>query len=278
MRKIKMSMLKSGDIDGEIITPESLIDSVSQFDEGCIPLTLEHDIRNPPMGRVVSAEIVVLDDGTHLLQGEAEIFEETDDLNSLGNDGKAVKIYDKEIDKFLVSYDQTFKGEDAEELSRELQGLGGEHGDFRQYSVDPVSVLIIAAGIFAIQGIANGFFSKLGEDIYEQFKSILQRYFAKISARKKENLLQFQFFVRTSSNRVVEVNVVMTNPSQQDLNGFFAYVPHQLDELLSNLRIDELDICQLIFSYEFTKLQLLYVLRSDGVPFNLYQIDEAENF
>jgi hypothetical protein len=48
-------------------------------------------------------------------------------------------------------------------------------------------------------------------------------------------------------------------------------------ELLSNLQIDELDICQLIFSYEFTKLQLLYVLRSDGVPFNLYQIDEAEN-
>ena len=53
----------------------------------------EHDIRRPPIGRVVSAEVVVLNDGTHLLQGEAEIFEENDHLDSLPQNGKSVSIH-----------------------------------------------------------------------------------------------------------------------------------------------------------------------------------------
>jgi hypothetical protein len=90
MRKAKMVIMRSGVVDRVLIPPEAIVDLAKQYSQEYIPLTIEHDIRNPPVGRVVSAEVVVLDDGTHLLQGEAEIFEESDHLDSLSQNGKSI--------------------------------------------------------------------------------------------------------------------------------------------------------------------------------------------
>lgn len=279
MRKVKMVMARSGVIDRVLTPPEVIIESAKQYNEEYIPLTIEHDIRNPPVGRVVSAEVAVLDDGTHLLQGEAEIFEESDHLDSLPQNGKSVNIRAEEVDNFLVFGNQTFEeDEDVADLYRELRELGG--GDrnraYREDSIEPISLLIIGCGIFVLQGISNGFFSKLGEDLYENLKMKLKKIFEKKSLKKTENLLQFQFFVNSHSGRTIEVNVVITNPSQNDIDGFFDFAPAMLDTMLSSLPIDNLDVCRVVLSYEFTQLKLLYVLRSDGVPITLYRKESED--
>jgi hypothetical protein len=280
MRKVKMVMAQSGAVDRVLVPPKVIIESAKQYNQEYIPLTIEHDIRNPPVGRVVSAEVVVLDDGTHSLQGEVEIFEESDHLDSLPQNGKFIKIHAEEVDKFLAFGNQSFeKDEDIADLYRELRELGG--GDrnraYREDSIEPISLLIIGFGIFALQGISNGFFSKLGEDLYENLKLKLKKIFEKKSLKTTENLLQFIFFVNSHAGRTIEVNVVITNPTQNDIDGFFSFVPEMLDTMLSGLPIDDLDVCRVVLSYEFTQLKLLYVLRSDGMPFTLYYQEREDS-
>ncbi|MBD1926327.1 hypothetical protein H6F74_08710 [Trichocoleus sp. FACHB-90] len=269
MRKVKIVMAQSGVIDQVLTPPEVIVESAKQRNQEYIPLTIGHDIRKPPIGRVISAEVVVLDDGTHLLEGEAEIFDGSANFDLPSENGKCVKIRVQEVDKFQVLGNQTFEeDEDVADLYQELRALGGGDPDqvYREDSVDPISLLIIGFGVFTLQGIANGFFSKLGEDLYEKLKLKLKKIFEKKSLKQKENLLQFQIFVKSHTGRTIEVNVVITNPSQNDLSGFFDFVPSMLDTMLSSLPIDDLDVCRVVFSYEFTQLKLLYILRSDGVP------------
>lgn len=270
-------MARSGVIDQVLTPPEVIVESAKQYNQEYIPLTIGHDIRKPPIGRVVSAEVVVLDDGTHLLQGEAEIFEASDNFNLLAKNGKSVKIHAEEVDNFQAFGNQAFEeDEDVAPLYQELRKLGSGDIDreYREDSVDPISLLIIGLGVFTLQGIANGFFSKLGEDLYEKLKLKLKKIFEKKSFKQKENLLQFQLFINSNTGRTIEVNVVTTNPSQNDLDGFFDFVPNMLDTTLSSLPIDNLDVCRVVFSYEFTQLKLLYALRSDGVPITLDRIEK----
>lgn len=272
-------MARSGVIDQVLVPPEVIVESAKQHNEEYIPVTMGHDIRKPPIGRVCSAEVVVLDDGTHLLQGEAEIFEESDNFESIPKSEKVIKIRTKEVDTFQAFGNQTFEeDEDVAELYKQLRELGDGDPDqvYREDSIEPLSLLIIGFGIFAIQGISNGFFSKLGEDLYEVLKLKLKKIFEKKSLKQKENLLQFQLFVNSNAGRTIEVNVVITNPSQEDVDGFFHYVPAMLDAMLLELPLDDLDLCRVVFSYKFTQLELLYVLRSDGLPIKLYRVERDD--
>lgn len=277
MRKVKVVMAKSGIINQTIVPPEEIIESAKQFTEKYIPLTIEHDIRSPPFGRVISAEVEVLEDGTHLLQGEAEIFEESDNFDLLPPSTKVVEISAEEVDNFSVFGNQTFEeNQDVADLYQNLRELGG--GDvrrvYREDSVEPISLLIIGFGIFTLQGISNGFFSKMGEDLYENLKSKLKKIFEKKSLKQSERLLQFKLFVNTPNNRVVEINVVIKNPSKKDLDGFFIFIPTMLETMLLDLQLDELDICRVVLSYEFTQLKLLYMLRTDSVPITIYRVEK----
>jgi hypothetical protein len=271
-----MVMARSGVIDQVITPPEVIVESAKQHNEEYIPVTIGHDIRKPPIGRICSAEVVVLDDGTHLLQGEAEIFEESDDFNSISRSEKVVKIRAEEVDTFQALGNQTFEeDEDVVDLYEELRELSrGEHDQaYREDSIEIISLLIIGFGVFALQGISNGFFSKLGEDLYETLKLKLKKIFEKKSLKQSESVLQFQFFIYNYGGRAIEVNVVITTPSQQDLDGFFTFVPTMLESVLSSLPLDDLDVCRIVFSYEFTQLKILYALRSDGVPISLDRIE-----
>ena len=132
-------------------------------------------------------------------------------------------------------------------------------------------------GAFAIQGIAKGFFSKLGGDIYEVLKSKLKKVSEKKTLKNSEYLLQFQLFIKSYQGRTVEVNLVITNPSLKDIDGFFEYSPKILNTTLKSLPIDQSDLCKLVFEYKFTQLKLLYALRSDGVPLTLTYSDKSED-
>lgn len=120
MRKVTMVIARSGVIDRVLTPPEEIVEWAKQYNDEYIPLTIEHDIRKPPIGRVVSAEVVVLEDGTHLLQAEAEIFEASDDFDSLPKNHKYVKIQAEEVDKFQVFGNQTFEEDEIVILVKKL--------------------------------------------------------------------------------------------------------------------------------------------------------------
>lgn len=277
MKKIQMIMATSHvDLHGDKILPEALEDAVRQIKQRYLPLNIEHDIRYPPIGRIISAEVIKLQDGEYALQGTAELFEESDSLESLTGDGRKIRIRDQDIQTIAVEYDRAFQDRKGQELLRELSQISGEKEKPREFvkkALEPVSMLLIAAGAYVVGSIAKGFFSKLGSDAYEKLRDSLIKYFRKKTS--PEQILDFCFLAK-QHNTTFEVHVLVVNPSEQKLNELFAFRFNGLDALLVSLPLSESDVAKVVFEYENQRLLVRYTVRSDSVPLMFVRPQEKE--
>ena len=269
------------DAHGDKMSLEALQSMARQVKERYIPININHDIRYPPVGRIVSAEIIKLSDGEYALLGTAEVFDESDTLESLVGDGRRIKVIDEDIETISVFYDRTFLHErEGEELIRELTKISSEKPvvTFKK-ALEPISVLVIAAGVFILGSIAEGFFKKLGSDLYDKLRDTLTKYFKKKLPR--EQIIDFCFSVKYNE-RIFEVHILVDNPSEKELNELFTFQFCGVDRLLTSLPLNkELDIAKLVLEYKNKKLSILYAVRSDCVPLsfkkltNKMQLDAA---
>ena len=264
------------DLHGDMIHPKALEDAARQIKERYLPMNIEHDIRRPPIGRIVSAEVIKLQDGEYALQGTAELFEESDSLESLIGDGRKIPIRDQDIQTIVVEYDRTFQDKEGQELLRGLSQISGEIEKPREIikkALEPISTLLIGAGVFVVGSIAKGFFSKLGSDAYERLKHALIKYFRKkISS---EQILDFRFSVK-QHNRTFEVHVLVVNPSKQKLDELFISRFNGVDSLLVSLFLSESDVARVVLEYENQRLLIRYAVRSDSVPFMFVRAQEKQ--
>lgn len=277
MKRIQKIMATSHvDLHGDMIHPDALEDAARQIREQYLPMNIEHDIRRPPIGRIVSAEVIKLQDGEYALQSTAELFEESDSLESLTGDGRKIPIRGQDIQTIVVEYDRTFQDKEGQELLRGLSQISGEIEKPREIikkALEPISTILIGAGVFAVGAIATGFFSKLGADAYEMLKHALIKYFRKkISS---EQILDFRFSVK-QYNRTFEVHVLAVNPSEQKLDELFTSRFNGVDNLLVSLSLSESDVARVVLEYENQRLLIRYAVRSDSVPFMFVRAQEKE--
>jgi len=206
----------------------------------------------------------------------AELFEESDSLESLTGDGRKIPIRDQDIQTIVVEYDRTFQDKEGQELLRELSQISGKIEKPREIikkALEPISTLLIGAGLFAVGAIATGFFSKLGADAYERLKRALIKYFRKkISS---EQILDFRFSVK-QYNRTFEVHVLAVNPSEQKLNELFTSRFNGVDNLLVSLPLSESDIARIVLEYDKQRLLIRYAVKRDSVPFRFVRAQEKE--
>jgi hypothetical protein len=269
MRKLEGTMLTTHvDLDGERFAPEGLESFIASINDNYLPFTIEHDIRKAPIGRVASARIVPLADGEFAVKGTFEVFEEGDTLASVRGDGRRIRVDREEIPTFNIGYDRSYETTEGRELLAALSRLSPESRAILQVKkgVEQVSTLMIATVVAVGAGVASGFLKKLGEDLYVGLKDILKTHFG---SRKEEKdcLLVFQFTV-TNGAEPVEIQVLLTNPTPEQIQALFSAGFSDLDSYLS--RCDGLDsVTRYVFEYKNGRLDSLYVLRADCVPLKL---------
>lgn len=266
------------DLHGDMIHPEALKDAVRQIKEKYLPLNNEHDIRCPPIGRIVSAKVIKLQDGQYALIATAELFEECVSLESLTGDGRKIPIRDRDIQTIVVEYDRTFRDKEGQELLRGLSQISGEIEKPREIvkkALEPVSTLLICAGVFVVGSIAKGFFSKLGSDAYEMLKNALIKYFRNRKKISSEQILDFCFSVK-KYNKTFEVHVLAVNPSEQKLDELFTSRFSGVDNLLVSLPLSESDVAKIVLEYENQRLLIRYAVKGDSVPFMFVREQEKE--
>jgi len=270
MRTLEATILTTHvDSVGERFDPDALESFVSTFNKNYLPLTLEHDIRRAPIGRIASAAIVPLSDGEFAVKGILEVFEEGDTISSLRGDGRRVLVSDDVIPTFKIEYDRSYETDEGRAFVEALHRLSPESriGIQVKKSVEPVSALMIAATVAVGVGIANGFLTKLGEDLYLGLKGALKEHFSK--HKNGDRLLVFQFTVM--GTEPIEVQVVLTNPSADELDILFTTGFADLDSYLARcIRLDS--AARFVFEYKDRALSCLYVLTHDGVPVSLHFI------
>ncbi|HTU46541.1 MAG TPA: hypothetical protein VMF91_15850 [Bryobacteraceae bacterium] len=265
MRKARITILTTHvDLHGDRFAPEGLESTAAGINCRYLPLTVEHDLRIPPIGRIVSAEVTSLPDGEHAIEADVEIFEENDTPEVLAGDGRTVRISLDDIPTFIAEFDRSYESESGQRTLAALRSLSptSKTTPVVKKAVEPISMLIIAGGVFAFAAVATGFLNKLGSDLYDGLKKTLAGHFAGTSESK---LLDFRF-TTVHEEDFVEVHVLVENPTPEVLESLFTSNFGGLDIFLSGIDPAELAIVRLVLKYKDDRLILLYALRKDCVP------------
>lgn len=217
--------------DGTRFTREDLERQVDSAREYYIPVNIEHDIRIPPVGRVIDVSVVQLEDGEYALMGTTELFASDDEDSALENfrgDGRTIVVCTDEIETFKVEYDASFVTPEDKDFIEEITRLSGSDenmSEMLKFSMEPVSVLLITAGIFLAGNVAVGFLQKVGADGYDSLKRRLGRFYhgknvQPTNPQAQENILDFRFAVE-KAERKMEVHLLLSNPTQEQINSLF---------------------------------------------------------
>jgi hypothetical protein len=254
------------DAHNEVMSVETLEALVDQINRLYMPIGIEHDPRTPPKGRLISAKVVPLEDGEYGVEGIGEIFEPGENYE-LKNDGREIPVHVIDDDKLHIQFDRNYRGEEDQEAITAIGELfDSKPQEEIKKSLDPISILTIS-GAFVLGGIVNGFLGKIGSDAYDYLKGKIPGLFRRKNANqdKHEALLVFSFWVTTVPEGF-EVEIILTNPSPEEIEHFFEVGMHQVDLFVSQYYSEYLDIRKMSYKYEGNTLALMHMVRKDAIP------------
>ena len=254
------------DLHGEMLTKEALDGMVEQVKTEYIPVLWNHDIRYPPLGRIVSAEVVKLPDGHFALEATSEIFEESDPPEVLAGDGREIPLHYQETPTFNIQYDRTFRDDDGQLLVDQLHQLSNSQVEPREFvkkALDPIQVLMIGTGVYVIGSIAKGFLSKLGSDLYEKLRNTLVQYYRK--RKQPDSILDFCFYVN-DDGKETEVHVLLTNPTAEMVTELLDNKFGGLDTILESSKLKASGVSSVVIDYKSQNFSIRYAVRKDAVP------------
>lgn len=264
-KKIRM-VTTHVDKHNERISIDALKDLINLVNQQYIPMGVEHDPRIPPVGRVISAQIEELSDGEFAVDGIAEIYEEGQEIE-FKDDGREIPI-ELPSEGITISPDRSYLQPNDKELLQELESLlKGEIKPQIKKSVEPISILIIAASFMA-GGIAQGFLSKIGEDIWEKLKSKINELVNSKTRVEKDRLLVFEFTVDLENNPL-SLETILTNPRESEIRKFLDEGLEQLDKKTNHFFQHRHYLRKVVFEFKDSKLKVIFGLRKDGVPLSI---------
>lgn len=266
MKKTKLRLATTHlDRHGERFTLGALETMVEQSNRQVIPIGSEHDPRIPPLGRVIMTELVELEDGEFAVEGVAEIFDEDyENLTDTGNREIPVRKYKKGT--FNVVSDRNFRDEESKKDIEDLKSIlnNAKTEEEIKKSLDPISILTIG-GAFILGGIANGFFGEIGADAYRALKEKLKDIFNRPTVEGQEKLFTFDTTI-TSGDKSVNVEVIITNPTVDDIQKFFDEGIKQLDQVLPRHFNGDDSIKRIVLEYKADSLEIKFAVLKNGVP------------
>jgi hypothetical protein len=252
------------DAHGEKMALSTLEGMVKQINEGILLINVEHDPRNVPIGRIISARIIQLEDGEFGVEGIFEFFDcKLAELTDL--EDRQIVIREFSRDKVTICYDRSFREPDGQRDIEDLCTILDTNiriSEVRK-ALEPIVILAIG-GSFILGSIASGFFGSIGEDVY----ILLKRKLGEISLKKQrdheEFILIFEFTVINLEMKY-NVEVILTNPAEEDIE-LAIRTFSRLDEILPILFAKYPEAKKIVFEYCDGALALKYGLDNKGIP------------
>ena len=258
------------DKHGEMMARSALESAAKTFETHYLPIGVEHDPRNGPIGRMVEAWIEDRPDGISVLKGRGEIFESTDELPKEITKTIVERSYHE--GSLVLSFDRTYREPELKGIVDEISNLFGSEPRYEvKKAVEPLSILYIG-GAFVLGGIANGFLGQIGADVYSVLKQKLVSLLEKQREKSDTQLLVFEFTV-THRERKVLFQTILTDPTETDISDFLNTAIYDLDDLPIDFHNPELHLSRVVFFLEGGRPVFKYAVRTDGYSLK-YEIAE----
>jgi hypothetical protein len=177
-KRYKARIIASGVYKHMTVTREAVESAAELLADRPVPVNIEHDPTNPPVGRMVDPELVQLDDGELALEATVEvranqsipaIIRAVSDYELVGARLKAIEPQAGalELDIDVRSYN----ADDLEALRTAAAGAGEVSAtrNAARFSELPDALLTVSLGTSAVAAFwfAKGFFTRLGEQAAE---------------------------------------------------------------------------------------------------------------
>lgn len=250
------------DLHGDKITRGALEGIVEQMRSQYIPFGYDHDPRLPPVGRVVDAALVPLEDGEWGVEGAVQLFDDETGMQR-GEAGRSIPISTYPEDHLEISYDRSHRGaDDAADVQRIGEILGTVPREKVKKALEPLSILTIG-GAFVLGQVCSGFLGRLGADSYGLLLNGLKRIFGR-RPTGQDRLLKFEAVIGLQE-RQVAVELILTNPSDTELEQLPDLLA-ELDRTVPALLEGADDVRRMVLQYRDGRLSLSFGVRSDAVP------------
>jgi hypothetical protein len=172
-RLVGGQVIRSGNHGGYVITREAVEGMREQLNEKPVPVNIEHDPTQLPVGRVMGGRLVELADGEVALETEMELFEGSVEasLHATSEIEGVLRILPEirpcEGPLALQIDERSYSAEDLDALVNVASRVGraSAAADALRFSSLPDALLVFAlgSGASATWWFSKGFFTKLGE-------------------------------------------------------------------------------------------------------------------
>ena len=250
------------DAHGDKLTQEELICLADQINTSYIPMGTEHDPRIPPHARLISARVELLEDEEMALIGVREVFESGECVPFFDNGREAPLAGELNTPIHVVfdsSYDDTTSWAIIEEMSKLLKS---EPQKDVKKSVAALSIIGIAGG-FVLGEIASGFLKKFGSDGADALKAYIRQLLAGRTP-SEDKMLSIKAFVEYEG-RVIEAELIVTNPTPEEINFLFSQGLEQFDRIIKVAIKNHPNARKLLYQLENGNITFSYAVRRDAV-------------
>jgi hypothetical protein len=171
-----------------------------------------------------------------------------------------------------VAFDRSYKDdEDQKDIDEICNHFGIRPRYEVKKAVEPLSVLVIGAGVFIFGAIATGFIGQIGADGYNLLKRKLAELIKRQKSKSKEQLISFEFTVSHGGIKIL-VQTLLPNPTKKDIDAFLEHKIYDLDSLPFKAFDPDSHISRVVYFFENDKLEFKYAVRKDGFPVTLKPI------
>lgn len=253
------------DAQGEQMTPAALESMVESTARWYVPIGIEHDPRVPPQGRIASAFVRGRADGESEAVAIFELFEEGETPPAGPNDERELPVAGFPDTGLTISHDWTHRSEgDQTDIAAIAEAFGNPPQYDVKKSFDPISVIVVG---FMLAGgpFYQGFLNAAGADTWKVVKPRLARLAARTEDHKGDRLLVFRAIVRPQ-NAWVQVDVILTNPTANDIEAFLDSSLALLDQTVPELLNSNPDVRRVVYEAKAGETWLSYAVRKDCVP------------
>ena len=255
--------------DPQVVTLDDLKRHLATIDHVIIPVYSYHDPRQPPIGRVVSGNIIGLEDGEYALDVNVELFDQDFIPASGVTVDKRVAIVNRPDGKFGIWCDMSTLTPEKTGILREISKILETRISSRSGTgilQEGLATLIIGIGMLPFGYIADTFSRRLGSENVHLLAGKLTLMYTIPGEDPTDSLLIFDLDVTDRQQRSLLIEVIMTNPSVKDIETLLSGGLSELDRILPPFYLSRLQPKKIVMNYCDGRFRVLYAIQEQGIP------------
>jgi hypothetical protein len=255
--------------DHRTVTLDDLKQHLDTIDHVIIPVYSVHDPRQPPIGRVISGSIVGLDDGEYALDVNVELFG-PDFIPGRGNsEDKRVVMVNRPRGKFGIWCNTISATPEKSVLIQEISNILSTPVSYRSSTEmlpEELPIMIIGIGMLPFGYIAGSFSRRLCSEKVTLLEKKVSLLYKATGKDLPESLLIIDLDVTDKQKRSLVIEVIMSNPPENDVKSFFSGGFGELDRVLPPYFLSRLHPEKIVMTYRDGRFRVLYAIQKQGIP------------